>query len=133
MGVVPGLSQKSCHNFFAPGAQNNHEHAELLMLEDDEAMVWYRGVRLAQRVAQTRTMQEDFERLRVYPTIGDFLAYQFITDIICSELTSFSEMDFVVPGLGARDGLPKCFVDSAGKEPELIRLIAGQQRSRSWN
>ena len=56
--------------------------------------------RLPERLAQTRTMQEGFEKLRAYPTIGDFLAYQFITDINYSEITDFSEMDFVVPGPG---------------------------------
>ena len=83
---------------------------------------------LAERLAHTRTMQEGFEKLRTYPTIGDFLAYQFITDINYSELTEFSEMDFVVPGPGARDGLRKCFVDPGGlNEPELIRLMADLQ------
>ena len=83
---------------------------------------------LAERLAQTRTMQEGFEKLRAYPTIGDFLAYQFITDINYSELTEFSEMDFVVPGPGARDGLRKCFVDPGGlNEPELIRVMADLQ------
>lgn len=84
--------------------------------------------RLAERLAQTRTMQGGFETLRAYPTIGDFLAYQFITDINYSEITDFSEMDFVVPGPGARDGLRKCFVDPGGlNEPELIRLMADLQ------
>ena len=84
--------------------------------------------RLPERLAQTRTMQEGFEKLRAYPTIGDFLAYQFITDINYSEITDFSEMDFVVPGPGARDGLSKCFVDPGGlNEPELIRLMADLQ------
>ncbi len=84
--------------------------------------------RLPERLAQTRTMQEGFEKLRSYPTIGDFLAYQFVTDINYSEITDFSEMDFVVPGPGARDGLRKCFVDPGGlNEPELIRLMADLQ------
>jgi hypothetical protein len=84
--------------------------------------------RLADRLAQIRTMQEGFEKLRAYPTIGDFLAYQFITDINYSEITDFSEMDFVVPGPGARDGLRKCFIDPGGlNEPELIRLMADLQ------
>jgi len=84
--------------------------------------------RLPERLAQTRTMQEGFEKLRAYPTIGDFLAYQFITDINYSEITDFNEMDFVVPGPGARDGLRKCFVDPGGlNEPELIRLMADIQ------
>ena len=83
---------------------------------------------LAERLTQTRSMQEGFEKLRAYPTIGDFLAYQFITDINYSELTEFSEMDFVMPGPGARDGLRKCFVDPGGlNEPELIRLMADLQ------
>lgn len=83
---------------------------------------------LAERLAQTCTMQEGFEKLRAYPTIGDFLAYQFITDINYSEITDFSEMDFVVPGPGARDGLRKCFVDTGGlNEPELIRMMADLQ------
>jgi alpha-glutamyl/putrescinyl thymine pyrophosphorylase clade 1 len=84
--------------------------------------------RLAERLTQSRTMQEGFEKLRSYPTIGDFLAYQFITDINYSELTNFSEMDFVVAGPGARDGLRKCFADPGGlNEPEVIRLMADLQ------
>jgi hypothetical protein len=84
--------------------------------------------RLPERLTEARTMQEGFEKLRAYPTVGDFLAYQFITDINYSEITSFSEMDFVVPGPGARDGLRKCFADPGGlNEPELIRLVSDLQ------
>lgn len=84
--------------------------------------------RLPDRLAQVRTMQDGFEKLRSYPTIGDFLAYQFVIDINYSEITNFSEMDFVVPGPGARDGLRKCFVDPGGlNEPELIRVMADLQ------
>src|SRR6267154_1364241 len=81
--------------------------------------------RLPERMEQIPSMQEGFAQLRAYPTIGDFLAYQFVTDINYSEITDFSEMDFVVPGPGARDGLRKCFADPGGlNEPELIRLMA---------
>ena len=60
-------------------------------------------------------------RSSAYPTIGDFLAYQFITDINYSEITHFNEMDFVVP-VPAHDA-GECFVDPGGlNEPELIRL-----------
>lgn len=83
---------------------------------------------LAGQLAQLKKMQTAFELLRSYPTIGDFLAYQFVTDINYSEVTDFSEMDFVIPGPGARDGLRKCFRDSAGlNEAELIRLMADNQ------
>ena len=84
--------------------------------------------RLPERLAQTGSMRDGFERLRSYPSIGNFLAYQFITDINYSDITDFSEMDFVVPGPGARDGLRKCFVDSGGlNDPDLIRLMADLQ------
>lgn len=83
---------------------------------------------LPERLEQTTSMQQGFEQLRAYPTIGDFLAYQFITDINYSEITNYCEMDFVVPGPGARDGLRKCFTDYGGlNEPELIRLVADRQ------
>lgn len=83
---------------------------------------------LADKLSKMRKMQPAFELLRSYPTIGDFLAYQFVTDINYSEVTDFSEMEFVIPGPGARDGLRKCFADTAGlNEPELIRLVADNQ------
>jgi hypothetical protein len=104
--------------FGRPAKHQNH----LLLLE---RMI---AERLPERLTEARTMQEGFEKLRSYPTIGDFLAYQFITDINYSTITNFSEMEFVVPGPGARDGLKKCFVDPGGlNEPELIRLMVDIQ------
>jgi len=84
--------------------------------------------RLPDKLADARSMQQGFELLKSYPTLGDFLAYQFITDINYSEVTDFSEMEFVIPGPGARDGLRKCFVDPGGlSDAELIRLMADRQ------
>lgn len=83
---------------------------------------------LPAKLTSARSMQQAFELLRAYPTIGDFLAYQFVTDINYSEITNFSEMDFVVPGPGARDGLKKCFADPGGlNDAELIRLMVDLQ------
>lgn len=83
---------------------------------------------LPEKLASARSMQKGFELLREYPTIGDFLAYQFVTDVNYSEVTDFSEMDFVIPGPGARDGLRKCFADTGGlSDAELIRLMADRQ------
>jgi hypothetical protein len=98
----------------------HQNHLKLL-----ESMI--RG-KLAAQLAAARSMQQAFELLLAYPTIGSFLGYQFVTDINYSELTDFSEMDFVVPGPGARDGLRKCFSDFGGlNEPELIRVMADRQ------
>lgn len=96
----------------------NHLRLLELMMKD----------KVAAQLAKAPTMQRAFELLRSYPTIGDFLAYQFVTDINYSELTDYSEMDFVVPGPGAKDGIRKVFADRASlNEPELIRLMADSQ------
>ena len=82
------------------------------------------------KLGRMRRMQQAFELLISYPTIGEFLAYQFAIDINYSEVTDFTEMDFVVPGPGARDGIKKCFVDRAGlNEAEIIRLMADNQEN----
>jgi hypothetical protein len=80
------------------------------------------------KLARTDTMQAGFELFRSYPTIGDFLAYQYITDINYSELTDYSETEFVVPGPGAIDGLRKTFADTCGfSDAEVIRWVADRQ------
>ncbi len=80
------------------------------------------------RIVESRTMKQAFEILRSYPMIGDFLAYQFVIDINYSRLTNFSEMEFVMPGPGARDGMRKCFRHLGGlNEAEMIRLVAEHQ------
>lgn len=79
-------------------------------------------------VERANSMQDAFQAMRSYDTIGDFLAYQFITDINYSEITDFGEMDFVVAGPGAKDGLRKCFSDYGGlNDAELIRVVADLQ------
>jgi thymidylate kinase len=84
--------------------------------------------RLPEKVAEARSMQRVFELLRSYPTIGDFLAYQYATDLNYSEVTNFPETEFVVPGPGALDGIKKCFADLGGlNEPEIIRFVADRQ------
>lgn len=82
-----------------------------------------------QKLADLTSMSAGFSLLRSYPMIGNFLAYQFITDLNYSDLTHFSEMEFVVPGPGALDGLKKCFPDMMVPEaPQLIRFVCENQR-----
>lgn len=83
---------------------------------------------IPKRIAELRTMMEVFELLSSYPMLGDFLAYQFTIDINYSELTDFSESDFVVPGPGALGGIRKCFDDLGGlNEVEVIKWVADRQ------
>jgi hypothetical protein len=83
---------------------------------------------LPRKIACADRMQHGFDLLVGYPSIGDFLAYQFITDINYSEITAFSEKEFVVPGPGALDGIKKCFEDTGGLTPaEVIGFMQQRQ------
>ena len=98
-------------------AKKHRNHLSLLqnMLSD--------GV--PQKISHMKKMRDVFEVLLSYPMIGDFLAYQYATDLNYSTMTSFSELEFVVPGPGARDGIRKCFKDLGGlKEADVIRMVA---------
>ncbi len=88
------------------------------MMEDD----------LPSRISRQERMRDVFELLRSYPGLGDFLAYQYTIDLNYSTLTNFSEMEFVVPGPGAIDGIHKCFSNLGGlSEVDVIRIIAERQ------
>ena len=77
------------------------------------------------KVADARSLEEVFQLLRGYPSLGDFLAFQLTIDMNYGPVANFSEMDFVVAGPGARDGIRKCFADTAGlSESDVIRLMA---------
>ncbi len=83
---------------------------------------------LPAKIARASNMQQGFELLLSYPSVGDFLAYQFITDVNYSEITRFTEMEFVVAGPGALDGISKCFSDTAGlNAPEIIQFMTERQ------
>ncbi|MFZ6731265.1 nucleotide kinase domain-containing protein [Undibacterium sp. Ji42W] len=83
---------------------------------------------LPERLVACKSMKQAFELLLSYPLIGDFLAYQLVTDINYSGLTNFSEMEFTMPGPGARDGIRKCFSSLGGlSEIEIIKQMADRQ------
>jgi len=86
------------------------------------------SLRLPERTESARSMKEVFELLKSVPTIGDFLAYQFSTDLNYSPLTTFDECEFVVPGPGAKSGIRKCFSTLGGlTESDLIRFVKDRQ------
>lgn len=105
----------------ASGATKKHRcHLELLsqMMEDE----------VPERIIDCSSMREAFQLLLSYPMVGDFLAYQYITDLNYASLLGFSEMEFVVPGPGAIDGVHKCFKSLGGlSETDIIRLVTDQQ------
>jgi len=83
---------------------------------------------LPQRIAESPNMQEAYERVLDYPMIGGFLAYQYVTDLNYSTITDFFEMEFVMPGPGAKSGIHKCFTNSGDMtESDIVRWVADHQ------
>ncbi|WP_027067138.1 nucleotide kinase domain-containing protein [Maribacter sp. Hel_I_7] len=80
------------------------------------------------KVSNSISLENLFNILKEYPTIGNFLAYQYAIDINYSEVVNFNEMDFVVPGPGAYDGIRKCFTDLGDyNEIDIIKYVTERQ------
>ena len=103
-----------------PVKRKHHAHFLLLdkMLKDE----------LPQQLESCRTMEAAYNLILSYPMIGNFLAYQYVTDVNYSEVTSFSECEFTVPGPGSKDGIRKCFEDKAGySDTDIIKIMTERQ------
>lgn len=86
--------------------------------------------RVPTKIQKAGSMEKGFHILKSYPSLGDFLAYQYITDLNYSEVLDYNEMEFVVAGPGAVDGISKCFSDTAGySEKRIIELMTSRQES----
>lgn len=76
------------------------------------------------KVAGAASLADVFAMLRGYRSLGDFLAFQLAIDLNYGPAVNFPEMDFVVAGPGALDGIRKCFPDLGDLRPEdVIRFM----------
>ncbi len=77
------------------------------------------------RLVQASSLRELYETLLGVHSFGPFLAFQFAIDLNYTDLFGFSEMDFVVAGPGAHDGIAKCFSNAHDLSAEdIIRAVA---------
>lgn len=76
--------------------------------------------RMQDKIIQAKTMQEAFDIIKDYPLIGNFMAYQLVTDINYSEVTDFSEREFTIAGPGSERGIKKCFTNLEGMSKEEV-------------
>ncbi|MDB5020552.1 MAG: hypothetical protein JWQ28_1679 [Pedobacter sp.] len=101
-------------------ARKHQNHLKLI-----EQMMHFQ---LAERIGEAKSLEAVYGLLLSFPTIGKFLAYQYAIDINYSNLTDFTEMEFVMPGPGAKDGIRKCF-SSLGdyNDADVIRYVTDRQ------
>lgn len=80
------------------------------------------------KIENSRSLEEVYKLLLEYPSLGTFLAFQYTIDLNYSTLCNFSEMDFVIAGPGAKNGIAKCF-ESLGdySYEDVIRMMAEDQ------
>ncbi len=84
--------------------------------------------KLYYKINESNSLKEVYELLLNYPSIGSFLAFQYTIDLNYSTLCNFSEMDFVVAGPGAKNGIAKCFKSLGDYSFEdIIRIMVDDQ------
>lgn len=80
------------------------------------------------KIINSKTMEEAFNILKSYPLIGNFMAYQLVTDINYSEVVNWKEDEFTVAGPGSLRGIKKCFIDRGKLSNEdIIRYMYEHQ------
>lgn len=70
------------------------------------------------KILECKTMKEAFNIIRSYPLIGNFMAYQLVTDINYSDIVNWQENEFTVAGPGSIRGIKKCFVNKGNMTDE---------------
>ena len=76
--------------------------------------------KMQNKIIDCKSMKEAFNILKEYPLIGNFMAYQLVTDINYSEVVDFREDEFTVAGPGAIRGIKKCFSNLEGETYEDV-------------
>jgi hypothetical protein len=83
---------------------------------------------LYEKIQDCKSLREVYNLILTYPSIGSFLGFQYTIDLNYSEIIDFSEMDFVVAGPGAKNGVIKCFSSMGDYSFEdIIKLMAEDQ------
>lgn len=76
--------------------------------------------KMQDKIIKCNTMQDAFNIIKGYPLIGNFMAYQLVTDINYSEFVDWKEDEFTVAGPGSLRGIKKCFIDKGTMTNEDI-------------
>lgn len=84
--------------------------------------------KMQDKIIKSKSMEEAFLIIKSYPLIGNFMAYQLITDINYSNVVNFTETSFTVAGPGSIRGINKCFPDLGTQSYEdIIKLMCEKQ------
>lgn len=80
------------------------------------------------RIQQATKFEDVYLIMLEQSMVGEFLAYQYATDLNYSTICNFSENDFTRAGPGAIDGISKCFRDKGDYScSDIIRWLQDKQ------
>ncbi|MBC6995875.1 putative DNA base hypermodification protein [Neolewinella lacunae] len=80
--------------------------------------------RLFLDILKSKSLEEVYVLLRNCSFMGDFIAYQYATDLNYSNCIDYDENSFVMAGIGAVRGIKKCFKNLGGLSTEgVIRHV----------
>ena len=98
---------------------NPQLHLSLARINEDK---------IQNEIVKCSTMEQAFNLIKSYPLIGNFMAYQLVTDINYSEVTNWKENEFTVAGPGSLRGIKKCFISKGNMSNEdIIRYMYNHQ------
>ena len=84
--------------------------------------------KMQNKILESENMEDAFNIIKNYELIGNFMAYQLVTDINYSEVVNFTEREFTVAGPGSERGIRKCFIDLEGMSKEdIIKWMCNHQ------
>jgi hypothetical protein len=84
--------------------------------------------KIQDKIVNCKTMEEGFNIIKSYPLIGNFMAYQLVTDINYSNVVNWKEDEFTVAGPGSLRGIKKCFINKGKMTNEdVIRYMYEHQ------
>lgn len=110
----------------AYGYERKHENHLALI----EQMIFKDNI--TKKIVNSKTYKEVFEILRVYPLIGDFMAYQLMSDINYSNVINFDENDFTIAGPGSIRGINKCFEKKDHKSYEYFIMYMVENQDKEF-
>lgn len=84
--------------------------------------------KMQDKIIKSTSMKEAFDIIKSYPLIGNFMAYQLVTDINYSNVVDWQESEFTIAGPGSLRGIKKCFIDKGNLSNEdVIRYMYEHQ------
>ena len=84
--------------------------------------------KMQDKILKCNNMTDAFNIIKSYPLIGNFMAYQLVTDINYSDIVDWKEDEFTVAGPGSLRGIKKCFISLDGMTNEdIIRYMYEHQ------